>query len=371
MHPVNIHTGGSCRGNPGPGRSAASIQSQSGDHFLTLSGGKPRRHQRPHGAHGGHQGHGGRQLRPRLEGSPGHRPFRPQYAVDAFNEKRVSGWTKCGRRNSKDQPVPNRDLRKELPALTGNLNVQRVRAKEQSENSPNLTCWTGRRLQARFARGQAQAWGPRSSTCNPARKPRPGMGRRTHHLRDGREIPPGTGPAVPHPRPGPKRRQQPGSAPVHQANPCRNAGTTPRRTMSSQARQRRGPLPCGQEGCYYPESAGDLRWCVYAGYWRYHCPRPEQPRIPPRSQRTPPKDSRRTRPKDNRRTLPRNNRRIPPKDRRRTPARWLRTRPQSSSNCCPRLPQVRPPNGAPAEGVDSSTPGHQPPALGRWLAVSR
>jgi hypothetical protein len=47
--------------------------------------------------------------------------------------------------------------------------------------------------------------------------------------------------------------------------------------MSSQARQRRGPMPCGQEGCYYPESAGDLRWCVYAGYWRYHCPRPEQP----------------------------------------------------------------------------------------------
>ena len=42
-------------------------------------------------------------------------------------------------------------------------------------------------------------------------------------------------------------------------------------------RQRREPLACGQEGCYYPESAGDLRWCVYAGYWRYHCPKPEQP----------------------------------------------------------------------------------------------
>ena len=92
MRPVNIHTGGTCRGNPGPGRSAASIQSQSGDHFL--SGGKPRTTNgrmefmaltggvravsnapKPHG----------------WQGYPGHRPFRPQYAVDAFNEKRVSG----------------------------------------------------------------------------------------------------------------------------------------------------------------------------------------------------------------------------------------------------------------------------------------
>ena len=42
--------------------------------------------------------------------------------------------------------------------------------------------------------------------------------------------------------------------------------------MTSQARQRRGPLPCAQEGCYYPETGGDLRWCTYVGY---HCPRPE------------------------------------------------------------------------------------------------
>ena len=34
-------------------------------------------------------------------------------------------------------------------------------------------------------------------------------------------------------------------------------------------------MPCGQKGCYHPESARDLRWCMYVNYWRYICPKPE------------------------------------------------------------------------------------------------
>ena len=33
-------------------------------------------------------------------------------------------------------------------------------------------------------------------------------------------------------------------------------------------------MPCGQKGCYHPESARDLRWCMYVNYWRYICPKP-------------------------------------------------------------------------------------------------
>ena len=34
-------------------------------------------------------------------------------------------------------------------------------------------------------------------------------------------------------------------------------------------------MPCGQKGCYYPESSRNLMWCMYVNYWRYRCLKPE------------------------------------------------------------------------------------------------
>ena len=34
-------------------------------------------------------------------------------------------------------------------------------------------------------------------------------------------------------------------------------------------------MPCGQNGCYYPESSRNLMWCMYVNYWRYRCLKPE------------------------------------------------------------------------------------------------
>ena len=42
-------------------------------------------------------------------------------------------------------------------------------------------------------------------------------------------------------------------------------------TTPIRARRRGEPPPCGQKGCYYPESARELRWCMLQRYWRYDC----------------------------------------------------------------------------------------------------
>ena len=34
-------------------------------------------------------------------------------------------------------------------------------------------------------------------------------------------------------------------------------------------------MPCGQKGCYYPESSRNLMWCMYVNYWRYRCLKPQ------------------------------------------------------------------------------------------------
>lgn len=46
-------------------------------------------------------------------------------------------------------------------------------------------------------------------------------------------------------------------------------------------------LPCGQTGCYSPESARDLRWCMYANYWRYGCQKPDGVDVIPPTAATP------------------------------------------------------------------------------------
>ena len=45
--------------------------------------------------------------------------------------------------------------------------------------------------------------------------------------------------------------------------------TTRRRSPQGQE------MPCGQKGCYRPESSRNLTWCMYANYWRYSCLKPE------------------------------------------------------------------------------------------------
>ena len=42
--------------------------------------------------------------------------------------------------------------------------------------------------------------------------------------------------------------------------------------MTSRGRTTRTTTPpCGQTGCYYPDSAGNLRWCMLWKYWRHTC----------------------------------------------------------------------------------------------------
>ena len=53
--------------------------------------------------------------------------------------------------------------------------------------------------------------------------------------------------------------------------------TTPKRPPRRQGND----LPCGQKGCYHPETARDLRWCVYANYWRYSCQKPDDMKVVP------------------------------------------------------------------------------------------
>ena len=46
--------------------------------------------------------------------------------------------------------------------------------------------------------------------------------------------------------------------------------------MTTRRRSPRGDeMPCGQKGCYYPESSRNLMWCMYVNYWRYRCLKPE------------------------------------------------------------------------------------------------
>ena len=46
--------------------------------------------------------------------------------------------------------------------------------------------------------------------------------------------------------------------------------------MTTRRRSPRGDeMPCGQNGCYYPESSRNLMWCMYVNYWRYRCLKPE------------------------------------------------------------------------------------------------
>jgi hypothetical protein len=53
--------------------------------------------------------------------------------------------------------------------------------------------------------------------------------------------------------------------------------TTPKRPPRRQGND----LPCGQKGCYHPETARDLRWCVYANYWQYSCQKPDDMKVVP------------------------------------------------------------------------------------------
>ena len=60
-------------------------------------------------------------------------------------------------------------------------------------------------------------------------------------------------------------------------------------TRKRPPRRQGDDLPCGQKGCYHPETARDLRWCVYANYWRYSCQKPDDMEVvpPPPPKRVP------------------------------------------------------------------------------------
>ena len=46
--------------------------------------------------------------------------------------------------------------------------------------------------------------------------------------------------------------------------------------MTTRRRPPKGDeIPCGQNGCYHPESSRNLMWCMYVNYWRYSCLKPE------------------------------------------------------------------------------------------------
>ena len=139
MDTIHLHTDGACSGNPGPGGFAAIIQREDQPELVVTGG-----HH--------HTTNNRMELAAVIEGLRAINASNPtaplsisvhsdsQYVTNAFNLNWLQGWIRHGWRNSKRQPVPNRDLWEQLLAQIKGQNVQWLWVKGHSGNVMNERC---------------------------------------------------------------------------------------------------------------------------------------------------------------------------------------------------------------------------------------
>ena len=170
INPLNIHTDGSCLGNPGPGGFAAIIEIPST--CLTVSGGDPQTTNNRMELMAVIEALRTVSAIPDLDETPIRIHSDSKYVVNAFNENWISGWLMRGWQNSKKQPVANRDLWEQLLTLVNKRQIEYVWVKGHSGDPMNEACDRLAVEQAEFARSQAGPWtsagNPATATRNPS-----------------------------------------------------------------------------------------------------------------------------------------------------------------------------------------------------------
>lgn len=133
MKEVIIYTDGACSGNPGPGGWAAILKY--GPHEKEIFGGEPQ------------TTNNRMELTAVIEGlrrlkEPCHVTVYSDsaYIVNCFQQGWITNWKKNGWVNSKNKPVENQDLWKQLDELMQTHRVQFVKVKGHSDDELNNRC---------------------------------------------------------------------------------------------------------------------------------------------------------------------------------------------------------------------------------------
>jgi ribonuclease HI len=130
---VTVYTDGACSGNPGPGGWGAVLLF--GEHRKDISGGEKMTTNNRMELTAAIQALG------RLK-----EPCRVKlhsdsaYLVNCFREGWMKGWIRNGWRNSRGQPVENRDLWERLNELMQKHEVEYIKVKGHSDNELNNYC---------------------------------------------------------------------------------------------------------------------------------------------------------------------------------------------------------------------------------------
>ena len=139
MPGIEIHTDGSCHGNPGPGGYAAVIRiPDHGD--IQVRGGDPTTTNNRMEMQAVVEGltHLGQLVN--LDDLDVQVFTDSEYVCNGFNKGWLKGWLRNGWRNSKGKAVANQDLWEELLALTDTPNVTFTHVKGHSGNPMNEAC---------------------------------------------------------------------------------------------------------------------------------------------------------------------------------------------------------------------------------------
>lgn len=133
MKEVTIYTDGACSGNPGPGGWGAVLFY--GEHKKEISGGEKL------------TTNNRMEIRAVIEAlSLLKEPCKATvysdsaYVVNCFQQNWIKGWLRNGWKNSKNQPVENKELWQELLEQMNRHNVSYVKVKGHSDNEWNNRC---------------------------------------------------------------------------------------------------------------------------------------------------------------------------------------------------------------------------------------
>lgn len=133
MKEVTIYTDGACSGNPGPGGWAALLIY--GEHIKEISGGEKNTTNNRMEIMAVIQA-----LKALKEPCAAKVHSDSAYVVNCFKQGWHKNWVKNGWKNSKNQPVENQDLWKELLALMEKHQVEFIKVKGHADNKYNNRC---------------------------------------------------------------------------------------------------------------------------------------------------------------------------------------------------------------------------------------
>ena len=159
---IVIHTDGACLGNPGPGGFAAVIE-WNGDR-LTVTGGDPRTTNNRMELSAVIEALSAVNSVLNLRNASVRVRSDSKYVVDAFNQGWLPNWQRNGWRNSKKQPVPNRDLWEKLLREVENHAMEYVWVRGHAGDPMNELCDRLANEQAGLARTEPGYW---ASAGNP------------------------------------------------------------------------------------------------------------------------------------------------------------------------------------------------------------